>query len=73
MLCAAARPGRGGWFDTEWGLDWLQARVQQRVFGALVINPKVPFTDAGIGTVTGQIKAALQEGVTNQLLGSPRR
>lgn len=63
--------GSGGYFDVEWGLDWLQARIQQRVFGALVTNTKIPFTDAGIATVVGQIKAALQEGVANQLLGSP--
>ena len=43
--------GRGGYFDVEWGLDWLQARIQQRVFGALTTNAKIPFTDAGIATV----------------------
>jgi hypothetical protein len=61
----------GGYMDVEWGLDWLQARIQQRVFGALTTNAKIPFTDAGIGTVVGQINAALQEAVANQLLGSP--
>lgn len=63
--------GNGSPFDVQWGLDWLQARIQQRVFGALTTSPKIPFTDLGIDMVTTQVKAALQEGVQNGILGSP--
>jgi hypothetical protein len=63
--------GSGSYFDVQWGLDWLQARIQQRIFGALTSNAKVPFTDSGIDVVITQLKAALQEGVQNGILGSP--
>jgi hypothetical protein len=63
--------GNGSYFDVQWGLDWLQARIQQRVFGALTTNAKIPFTDSGIDVVVSQVKAALQEGVANGILGSP--
>ena len=50
--------------DVIRGRDWLESNMQALVFGALVNgarNGKTPFTDAGIGTVEGQIRAALQQ------------
>lgn len=43
--------------------DWLEARISENVFGALVRNKKVPFTDGGIAIVKGLILAVLQDGV----------
>lgn len=52
----------GEWIDVVRFRDWLKAEMQANVFGALKGNRKVPFTDAGIGMVEGQMAAALAKG-----------
>lgn len=44
-------------------VDWLQARITERVYSKLVNLPKVPFTDAGVAVIEGEVKAQLQEGI----------
>jgi hypothetical protein len=44
-------------------VDWLQARLRERLIGLLANNAKVPFTDAGIALVVAEIRAQLQQGV----------
>lgn len=69
-------PRIGGVGCTEWGFvaanewidiirfrDWLQARMQERVFGTLVNAEKVPFTDKGIAVIEKDVRAQLDEGV----------
>lgn len=56
------------WIDTIVGVDWLQARITERIFGRLVNLPKVPFTDGGIAVIEAEIKAQLTEGVNNGFL-----
>lgn len=60
----------GEFFDTIVGIDWLKARMQERVYSSLVNEEKIPFTDAGIASVEGMVRATLQEGVNNGLLAS---
>lgn len=58
------RPGKttgGEWIDVAIGLAWLEARIQERLFALLVNNPKVPYTDAGIGLVLAEVRAQLKE------------
>jgi len=62
--------GSGEYLDIMYGLDWLTARIQQSMFTPIVQQDKVPFTDPGIITEEGQLKAALQEGVDGNLLSS---
>ncbi len=62
--------GSGEFFDITHGIDWLEARIQERIFGVLVSNDKIPFTDAGIDVIVTEVKAALAEGVSNSLLAS---
>jgi hypothetical protein len=64
----------GQWPDVTWGLDWMQARIQQRIFTALVqatqAGSKIGYSDVGIRTINAQLMAGLQEAVTNQILQS---
>ena len=58
------RPGKaagGEWIDVVIGLAWLEARIQERLFSLLVNNPKIPYTDAGIGLVLAEVRAQLKE------------
>ena len=55
-------PGKahgGEWIDVVRGLDWLEARIQEAVFGALVNAPKIPYTDGGAQVIASQVKGVL--------------
>ena len=52
----------GEWIDVIRFRDWLKNELQIRVFNALKVNRKVPFTDAGIGLIEGIMNAVLKEG-----------
>lgn len=52
----------GEWIDVIRFRDWLKTEMQVNVFNALKSNRKVPFTDAGIGMIQGQMEAALLKG-----------
>lgn len=60
----------GEWLDVVLGLDWLTARLQERIFARLAGLPKIPFTDNGIGLIVSEVLAQLQEGVENGLLAN---
>lgn len=60
--------GSGEYIDIIHGTDWLETRIQTRVFAQLTSNKKVPYTDVGIEAVLTEIKAALQEGVNVGLI-----
>lgn len=47
-------------------IDWLEAEVVANVFGDLVNQEKVPYTDSGAGAIEGDVKAALKLGVERQ-------
>lgn len=53
----------GEFIDIIHGVDWLQARMTERIYGALVNLPKVPYTDAGIAVIEAEIRAQLEDGV----------
>lgn len=52
----------GEWIDIIRFRDWLQNDMQVRVVNLLIANPKIPYTDAGIGLVENQMLASLKEG-----------
>lgn len=52
----------GEWIDVIRFRDWLKNELQIRVFNALKVNRKVPFTDAGIGLIEGTMDAVLKDG-----------
>ena len=52
----------GEWADLIRFRDWLKYDMQQRVVNLFIVNPKVPYTDAGIALVQNQMIASLQRG-----------
>lgn len=52
----------GEWIDVIRFRDWLQNDMQVRVVNLLVTNPKIPYTDNGIGLVENQMLASLKDG-----------
>lgn len=60
----------GEWIDVIRGIDWLQARISERVYGVLISVPKVPYTDAGVAQIQMALEAQLTEAVRVGLLSS---
>jgi len=52
----------GEWIDVIRFRDWLVARMGERVFGSLVANSKIPYTDAGIALIAADVRATLTDG-----------
>lgn len=55
------RVASGEWIDVIIGLDWLKARLQETVYGALVANRKISYDDAGITVIAGLVQSILEE------------
>lgn len=55
----------GEWIDVVRFIDWLTARIQERVYALIsdAANPKIPYTDRGINQIAGVVRATLAEGV----------
>lgn len=58
------RAGGGRFADITHGLDWFEARLQERIVSLLANNDKVPYTDAGIQLVRSQVDAQILAGIT---------
>lgn len=52
----------GEWIDVIRFRDWIKNEMQIRVFNVVKVNRKVPFTDAGIAMIEGQMIATLKKG-----------
>ncbi len=52
----------GRFIDVVHFVDWQEAEIQFDVYALLINNPKVPYTDAGISAVKGQVAGALKKG-----------
>ncbi len=67
------REGRmcsGEYIDVMVGMDWLHARLSERIYGVLVNLPKVPYTDAGVAIFEAAIRAQLDQAVSAGVLAS---
>ena len=49
----------GEYINTTRGVDWLTARIQERIFGVLVNNPKIPYTNRGAELMRNEVEAQL--------------
>lgn len=56
--------------DQKIGEFWTIARMQESVFGMLIRQPKVPYTDQGFTKVEAQMRSVLALGVQNGLYSS---
>jgi hypothetical protein len=54
----------GEYIDIIRFIDWLRARMQERIFLNLVTKPKIPFTDPGIISIEANIREILERGVS---------
>ena len=54
----------GEYLDVTRFIDWLDARIKERIFGVLINNAKVPFTDSGVALMRAQVIAQLDQGIT---------
>ena len=64
------RVASGEYIDIIHGTDWLNVRIQERLFRVLMTNPKIPYTLKGVDLVRSEILAQLQEGVHRGLLAA---
>lgn len=62
------RTSDGDFIDAQRGLDWLEDDMAKGVFGALAGADKIPFTDAGVAVLEGQMKASLRRAVKRGIL-----
>ena len=53
----------GEFIDVIIFIDWLEAEIVTNVYGDLVNQDKVPYTDSGAGAIEGDVKTALKLGV----------
>lgn len=53
----------GEYIDVIRFIDWIKARMQERLFGDLVRNTKIPYTDRGIGIIEAGMRAVLEAGI----------
>jgi hypothetical protein len=60
----------GEYMDVMRGTDWLASRIQERVYGILINNDKIPYTDSGIQAVRGEVLAQLQAGVARDFIAA---
>lgn len=60
----------GEFIDIMRGVDWLQARMEERIFARLVNLPKVPYTNQGISIITTEIRAVLENGIRENLIAN---
>ena len=58
----------GEWIDVVRGLDWLRARMKERILAVQFANPKIAYTDNGIDLIRAQVVAQLKEGIGADLL-----
>ena len=58
----------GEYMDVIRGIDFITARMQEFVFGHIVRQEKVPYTDDGIASIENEMRAALQLGVGNTII-----
>lgn len=67
-----ARTPDAEFIDLIVGTDWLSARIRERVLGAMhnaaQSGSKIPYTDQGVGIITGLVAAQLKEGIRNGFL-----
>lgn len=60
----------GDFIDVVHGRDWLETRMEERIFARLANLDKVPMTDAGIAIIEAEVRAQLLEAVGVGFLAS---
>lgn len=58
----------GEYIDSIIGTDWIEARLREAVYSALVNNRKIPYDDTGIAMIEGLVKGVLNEAASKGIL-----
>lgn len=58
----------GEYIDIIRGIDWIEARLQEAIYGELVNKRKIPYTDEGIALIENAISAVLKEAARQGIL-----
>ena len=58
----------GEYIDIIIGTDWIEARLREAVYSALVNNRKIPYDDTGIAMIEGLVKGVLNEASSKGIL-----
>ena len=58
----------GEYIDIIIGTDWIEARLREAVYSALVNNRKIPNDDTGIAMIEGLVKGVLNEAASKGIL-----
>lgn len=52
----------GEWIDVIRFIDWVEARMQEEIFGSIVENEKIPYTNGGISIIENDVAGVLKAG-----------
>lgn len=58
----------GEYIDVMRGIDWLKARLQERIYSRLINAPKIPFTNSGIAVIETAVRQQLDIALTAGLI-----
>src|SRR5690606_10371742 len=58
----------GEYIDVIQGVDWITARMQERVYERLVNSPKIPYTNAGIAVIETCVREILDLAITRGII-----
>jgi len=58
----------GEFIDIAVGRDWLQARLEEAVFGALRASRKIDYTDDGVDLIKAAVMGPIQAGIRQKFL-----
>jgi len=53
----------GEFMDIIRGVDWLESRLQERIFAKLVAADKIPYTEQGVAIIEAEIRGQLREAI----------
>lgn len=59
-----------GYIDVRRNLDWLQDDMTKGVFGAIVANNIVPYTDAGIAIIETEVRASVRRAIDKGIIAA---
>lgn len=62
-ITAEGKMSSGEYVDVVRFRDWLEARMAEAIFGALIRAEKIPYTDEGVAVIEAEVRGVLKEGV----------
>lgn len=63
-----AKMSSGEYIDIIVGVDWLQSRIVERIYGRLNNLQKISYTDAGIAIIVAEVRAQLDQGIAQEVI-----